>query len=256
MALTAGSAAGDRDKLEAVRPLIALTGWPLHAGRVQGWQQPAAGIPASYVQAVRRAGADEALLFPVPLSDDEAAARLERFDALVLIGGGDLDPILYGESPHPEEYGVDAERDAFELALTRAALARRLPVLAICRGLQVLNVALGGSLEQHITDRLPGHGRPGHEAEMHEVELSSGARVTKAMGGGRPLCRSHHHQGLARIGDGLVPVGWSDDGLVEAAEIEDADAWVVGVQWHPEETAAADPQQQGLFDALAEQARN
>ena len=195
-------------------------------------------------------------MLPVAVGADEATRRLERVDGLLLIGGGDLDPASYGAEPQAEVYGVFPESDAFELALARAAVVAGVPTLAVCRGIQVLNVALGGTLDQHITTR-PGvvdHGVPGVGSASHPVRVLAGSRLAAAMGvDADPVaCSSHHHQAVAKLGDGLVAVGWSSDGLVEA--VEHVDGWVVGVQWHPEDTAADDPAQQGLFDALVGQA--
>jgi putative glutamine amidotransferase len=211
-------------------------------------------MPANYIRALHRAGGLEAILVPERIDHDEARDRLARFDGVLLIGGADVDPAHYGEQPHPEVYGVNRETDAFEMALSRAAVELGKPLLAICRGIQVLNVAFGGSLDQHITGRegLVGHGIPGVAPETHGVRLEPGSKVAKAMGAEEVTGSSSHHQALARLGKGLVPVGWTEDGIVEAVELEEG--WVVGVEWHPERTAAEDPAQQGLFDALVEQA--
>ncbi|HEX2031760.1 MAG TPA: gamma-glutamyl-gamma-aminobutyrate hydrolase family protein [Actinomycetota bacterium] len=231
-------------------PLIAVAGKPLRAGAVRGWREPGVGVPSAYVEALHRAGGQEAVLLPVELAPEDAARRLARFDALLLIGGGDVDPARYGEERHPSVYGVEPERDAFEIALVRAALERRIPTLAVCRGSQVLNVALGGTLTQHLEDEsLPGHGDPRTEGPFtHAVRLEPGSRVARAMGVERADCASHHHQGMAKLGPGLVATGWADDGVVEAVEHEDG--WMLGVQWHPEETSRDDPVHQALFDAL------
>jgi putative glutamine amidotransferase len=193
------------------------------------------------------------VLRPVELDDAEAAERLAGLDGLVLVGGGDIDPARYGEERRPEVASVSAARDAFELPVARAAIALGMPTLAICRGLQVLNVALGGSLEQHIGGRdglLAHRAADGKDGVTHDVRILPGSRLAEAMGVERARCFSYHHQALARLAPGLRPVAWSDDGLVEAAELDD-DGWVVGIQWHPETTTAGDPAQQGLFDALS-----
>lgn len=221
---------------------------------MKSWRQDSLAVPANYVRAVRRAGGQEAVLLPERIDVDEARLRLARFDGVLLIGGADVDPAQYGEQPHPEVYGVNPDADAFEMALARAAVELGKPLLAICRGIQVLNVAFGGSLDQHITGRegLVGHGVPGVAPEAHAVRLQPRSRAAKAMGADEVSGSSSHHQALSRLGDGLVPVGWSPDGLIEAVEHDRG--WVVGVEWHPERTAAEDPAQQGLFDALIEQA--
>jgi putative glutamine amidotransferase len=238
-----------------VRPLIALTGVPIVAGGVLGWRQGAVACTTAYLEALERAGADGAVLMPVELEPDEAVRRLSRFDGLVAVGGGDVDPARYGAEARPEVTSVSAARDGFEIPLLRAAVDHGLPTLAICRGVQVLNVALGGTLHQHISDRedLLAHRSPdGSEGVVHKVRVKPGSRVAKAMGAEQADAFSHHHQALDRLGEGLVVVGWSDDGLVEAIEREQG--WVVGVQWHAEATAAADPVQQAIFDAFVREA--
>jgi putative glutamine amidotransferase len=239
------------------RPLIALPAYPVKAGRVQGWVKPGVAAPAPYVEALQRAGGQEAILMPVAIEDDDAGEVLDRFDGLLLIGGGDLHPAEYGQERRDDVYGVIPHRDRFELALARAAVDRGLPTLAICRGHQVLNVALDGSLDQHITGRddFLDHGTPGVEggASVHEIELDAGSRLADAMGVTRASCSSHHHQVVDRVGDGLRVTVRARDGVVEGIELDD-DAWIVGAQWHPEDTAADDPPHQRLFDELVRQA--
>ena len=186
---------------------------------------------------------------------------LSPFAGLLLAGGGDVQPARYGAAAHPAQYGVQPERDEAELALATAAMDMGLPLMAICRGMQVLNVATGGTLHQHLPE-LAGthlHGRPGHpgpgESVMHDVKVAAGTRLADACGRESLHCTSHHHQGIDRLGQGLVASAWSDDGLVEGVEAESDEAWVVGVQWHPETTAADDPSQQALFDGFVAQTR-
>jgi putative glutamine amidotransferase len=237
-----------------MRALIAVAGQHIPAGKVTSWREDSVAVPANYVRALHRAGGQEAILLPEALDAGEARDRLARFDGVLLIGGADVDPSFYGEDRHPKVYGVNRQADEFEMALAKAAVEARKPMLAICRGIQVLNVALGGALDQHITGRegLVGHGIPGVAPEMHDVRLEAGSRVAKAMGVEETSVSSSHHQALARIARDLRPVGWTEDGIVEAVELERG--WVVGVEWHPERTAAQDPSQQGLFDALVAQA--
>jgi gamma-glutamyl-gamma-aminobutyrate hydrolase PuuD len=240
-----------------MRPLIAVTGVPIVAGGVLGWRQGAVACTAAYVDAVSRAGGDPVILPPVLLDDESASARLSRFDGLLLTGGGDIDPALYGQETRPEVAHVNPARDEFEMPLVRAAIDRALPTLCICRGAQVLNVALGGTLHQHIGDReeLVAHRNDdGSDGVLHEVWAQPGSRIMKAMGVERARTFSHHHQALADLGAGLVPVAWAEDGLLEGVELDDA--WVLGVQWHAEATAAADPTQQAVFDALVREASN
>jgi putative glutamine amidotransferase len=241
-----------------MRPLIALGGRRFPAGWVKAWPtDEAVAVPSPYINALRRAGADAGILQPVPADDGDLADLLDRFDGLVLIGGPDVDPSLYGRDQHPECYGIDRDRDEFELALARMAIDRDVPVLAICRGIQLVNVALGGTLDQHISERegvLP-HGNPtGGEGITHPIDLEPGSLVATAMGVERAEGFSHHHQAIDDLGEGLRAVGRTEDGIIEAVELEDG--WLLGVQWHPEETAAFDRAHQGLFDALAERARD
>lgn len=238
-----------------MRPLIALTGVPIVAGGVLGWRQGAVACTTAYLEALQRAGADPVIVPPVPLDEPEAGVRLGRFDGLLLVGGGDIDPACYGQEARPEVAHISPARDEFEIPLVRAAIDRGVPTLCICRGIQVLNVALGGTLHQHVSDRedlVEHRNEDGSDGVLHEVRVQPGSRVMKAMGAERVRTFSHHHQALDQIGDGLVPVGWADDGLVEAAELEDG--WILGLQWHAEATAAADPTQQAVFDALVREA--
>jgi putative glutamine amidotransferase len=241
-------------------PLIAIPAYPLvKAGRIKGWEDAGVAVPARYVAALRRAGGQEAILLPTRLDGEDADRLLERFDGLLLLGGGDLDPHTYGQEPNTRVYGVNADRDACEIVLARAALDRRLPILAICRGHQVLDVALGGTLDQHITGRdgLLEHGVPGVEdgARLHEVDVEPGSRLAAAMGATHATVSSHHHQAVEAVGDGLRVVARAADGVVEGVELADAEGpWIVGVQWHPEDTAETDPANQRLFDTFAREA--
>jgi putative glutamine amidotransferase len=241
-------------------PLIAVPAYPLvKAGRIKGWEDAGVAVPARYVAALRRGGGQEAILLPAELDEDEAGELLERFDGLLLLGGGDLDPHTYGQEPNTRVYGVNAGRDTCEIVLTRAALARRMPVLAICRGHQVLDVALGGTLDQHITGRdgLLEHGVPGvgDGARLHEVDVEPGTRLAVAMGTTHATVSSHHHQAVEGVGTGLRVVARAPDGIVEGVELADAGGpWIVGVQWHPEDTAESDEANQRLFDAFVREA--
>ncbi|MBA3551383.1 MAG: gamma-glutamyl-gamma-aminobutyrate hydrolase family protein [Actinobacteria bacterium] len=235
------------------RPLIAAVGYRLPAGRVTRWDTGAFAVPESYVKALRRAGARAAILCAA--DDWSGAGELERFDGLLLVGGGDVEPGRYGAAAHPADYGLDPERDAEEIGTLQAADRAGLPTLAICRGAQVLNVAFGGTLLQHLPDvpnLLPHRPTEGGPAAMHAVKLLQGSRLAAACDASEATGLSHHHQGFDRLGEGLSAVAWSDDGLVEA--IERQDGWMLGVQWHPEETAAHDPAQQGVFDAFVAEA--
>jgi putative glutamine amidotransferase len=236
-------------------PLIAVAAQALPPGKTTAWREDSVALPGPYVRALHRAGAQEAVLAPRQIDADDARGLLSRFDGLLLIGGADVDPAHYGEEPHPEVYGVNRDADLFEMELVRAAIEVGKPVLAICRGFQVLNVALGGSLDQHITGRegLIGHGIPGVSPELHEVHVDPGTWTAKALGSDTVTVSSSHHQAIGTLAEGVVVTGRAPDGVVEAME-RPGGGWLVAVQWHPERTAEEDPAQQGLFDALVEQA--
>jgi putative glutamine amidotransferase len=235
-----------------MRPLVAITGRRLGAKTTRWPYAHAAALPRLYLDAVRRGGGEPVLLDPAPIAPGEASALLGRFDALVLSGGPDLDPAGYGEDPHPETYGVDPVADQFETVLARAAIERASRTLAICRGIQVLNVALGGDLYQHIADE-PGvapHGRPGEvDAHyLHDVDIDAGSLLARVLGKDEARCSCHHHQALAKLGDDLRVTARAADGIVEGVELDGAP--LLAVQWHPEDTAGEDPVQQRLFDWL------
>jgi gamma-glutamyl-gamma-aminobutyrate hydrolase PuuD len=227
------------------RPLVGITTYVTPA-RFGAWDAEAALVPGDYVRAVERAGGRPLL---VPPSEHGVDETLDAIDGLIFSGGSDLDPKLYGQDPHPETYGVVAERDRAELALLSAALERDLPVLAICRGSQVLNVALGGDLVQHLPD-LVGHEEHKHTPGVfadHHVELEEGTRLASLLGDRAPV-KSHHHQGFGRLGSGLRPAAHAEDGAVEAIE-DPVRRFALGVLWHPE--AGEDMK---LFEALVEEA--
>jgi putative glutamine amidotransferase len=210
--------------------------------------------PRNYVRALQRAGAIALVLPPDEVAVREPDVLLDRIDALLLAGGADIDPASYGAEPHPETKGTWPERDAFELALTRRALERDMPVLGICRGMQLLNVALGGTLIQHLPDDV---GHEDHRRVLgtfdnadHDVRLADGSLARRIAGEPVHSTKSHHHQGVDRIGEGLEVTGWATiDDLPETIE-EPTCRFVLGVQWHPE--ADGDSQ---LIPALVEAAR-
>jgi putative glutamine amidotransferase len=238
------------------RPLIAMAAYRLAPGRVSLWGENAAvALPASYVEAVRRAGGHPILL--TSLDPGPAGELLAPFDALLLAGGGDIEPAMYGQEPRTEVYGVDPDRDRFEMDLVRAALGQGKPALCVCRGMQVANVALGGTLLQHLPDlpEMGRHGVPLGGGTVHHVRVAEGSVLAQVVGGTSVRATCHHHQGVDLLGEGLVASAWSDDGLVEGLELGDREGgWLVGVQWHPEETAGEDPSQQALFDGLVARA--
>lgn len=229
-----------------MKPLVGVTAY-VEQARFGAWDVPAALIPLSYVQAIERAGG-RALV--VPPTEDGVEETLDALDGLLLSGGSDLDPSLYGADAHPETRQVRPERDRAELALLRGALARDLPVLAVCRGSQVLNVARGGNLVQHLPDTV------GHEAhrEMpgvfsnHAVEVDPNSRLGGIVGGSVDV-KSHHHQGYGELGEGLRVVARAADGTIEAVEDPERQ-FALGVLWHPEEGEDA-----ALFEALVAEAR-
>jgi putative glutamine amidotransferase len=189
------------------------------------------------------------MLSPDDAIADEPQQLIEMLDGLILAGGSDVDPASYGESLHPETSGTNADRDRFELALARAALDRDMPVLGICRGMQLLNVACGGTLVQHIADVQTHRHTPGEFCD-HEVQLEADSLAARAAGADRVAVKSHHHQGVRDLGDGLEVTGRNPgDGLVEAIEIPDR-RFALGVLWHPEQD-----EQSRVIAALVQQAR-
>jgi putative glutamine amidotransferase len=216
------------------------------------WDQTAHLAADTYVRAVQRSGA-MALLLPVDARAPEGL--LDRVDGLMVIGGADLDPEVYGQARSEHTETSYRERDEFELALTRAALRRGQPFLGICRGMQLLNVALGGTLNQHLVgeDGVPSHRRVigTFDGTEHEIDLSAGSLAEQALGGPVHEARCHHHQAIERVGDGLVVSGRARDGVAEAIELGDGTGWALGVQWHPE---AGDKRE--LFDAFCRAAED
>jgi putative glutamine amidotransferase len=202
--------------------------------------EPTVLLPLSYARAIHGAGGMIAMLPPDRRASEEPGELLDRLDALVLGGGADIDPEIHGAEAHAETVGTNPDRDRFEIALALGSLERGIPLLGVCRGMQVLNVACGGTLDQHIPERL-GHDLhrpvPGSWAE-HDVRIEPGSLAARAAGTERLTVRSHHHQGVDRIADGLNATAWAtDDESVEAIESGDGD-FVLGVLWHPEEDPA------------------
>jgi putative glutamine amidotransferase len=243
------------------RALVAVVAYHLGDDRVARWPRGGYGVPAPYLEALRRAGARTAIV--APGEEGDPGELLEPFDGLLLVGGGDVDPARWGgPSDGAHTYGVEPDRDAMEIAVLHEALRLGLPTLCICRGMQVLNVAFGGTLHPHLPD-LDGmleHGVPVLDTQsLHDVAVEPRSRLFATTKSSSLVASSHHHQGVDRVGDGLVATGRTSDGLVEGIELDrplhDSEPWMVGVQWHPEDTAETDAAQQSLFDALALLAR-
>jgi putative glutamine amidotransferase len=229
-----------------MRPVIGITAYAQEASWGV-WRLPAVLIPLDYVDAVERAGG-RALV--IPPAEDGVEEALDALDAIVFSGGADVDPAHYGAEPHAETDRPQARRDAAEMALLQAALERDMPTLAICRGFQLLNVARGGDLVQHLPEQVGNddHKQIPGEFAVHPVEVKDGSRLG-AIVGSTPQVTSHHHQALGRVGDGLVETAWAADGTLEGVE-DPSRRFVVGVQWHPEAGEDA-----ALFEALVAQAR-
>jgi putative glutamine amidotransferase len=219
------------------------------------WNERAVLLPYDYVRCVHRAGGVTVLVPPDPEPWDGSETVLDLLDGLILAGGSDIDPACYGAEPHPKTKHTVPERDRFEIALARRAVERDIPVLGICRGMQLLNVAFGGTLKQHLPDEF-GHEdhlrSPGSFDEAdHDVRLKPGSLAARATGEEVHVTKSHHHQGVDRIGEGFKVSGHSVlDDLVETIELPDR-RFVLGVQWHPEADA-----QSGVISALVEEARD
>ncbi len=206
------------------------------------------------ISAVYAAGGDPLLVHPAPPgSDTEVAERLRWADGVLLPGGGDLAGRWSGQPDHATLYDVDEEQDAFDLALARVALERAIPLLSVCRGTQVVNVLLGGTLVQDMDehDSELAH----HRNHVHHVTVDDGTRAHAAVGESVEVS-CYHHQCLAELGSGLVVTARSEEGVVEAVELPDSPGWYLGVQWHPEDTWEAEPLQLSVFRALVEAARH
>lgn len=232
------------------KPLVAISAT---ARPTEG--MPRVRLNEVYVRAVERAGMIP-LLVP-PFADAADAAKiLDAVAGVVLTGGEDVDPASYGATRHLALGPTNALRDATEIALTLGARERNMPALAICRGIQIANVALGGTLVQDIPSERPGsldHERDGERAmRVHDISVTAGSRLERALGARTLTVNSFHHQALDRVADGIRVSAVASDGIIEGAESSDADWWMLGVQWHPEElTETPEPWDRGLFLALA-----
>jgi putative glutamine amidotransferase len=232
------------------RPLIAI---PARFAATTSALRYAAEVNArALIEAVWRAGGEPVSVHPADPAAADVADRLARFDGVLLPGGGDLAPHRYGATDtHATVYDVDETQDAFDLAVARETLALGLPLLAVCRGLQVVNVALGGTLEQDM-----GGPEREHRHLVHPVTLRPASEVARATGAEKVDVSCYHHQRVDRLGTGLEVTATAVDGTAEALELIGARGWFTAVQWHPEDTAADDAAQQNLFDALVRAARN
>src|SRR5919201_2511910 len=234
------------------RPVIGIC-TALERARWSVWDPQAYLLPRSYIVAVPPAGGIALMLPPDEALEDDPDQVLDLIDGLILAGGADIDPASYGETPHPETRGTVPERDGFEIALARRALERDVPLLGVCRGMQLMNVATGGTLLQHLPDS---HGHHEHrrnpgtfDGADHDVRLAEDSLAARAAGEVVHATKSHHHQGIDRLGEGLKVTGWSSvDELPEALEVPDR-RFALGVQWHPE----ADERSR-LIEALVEEA--
>ena len=238
----------------AARPLVGVTATiETIAGR------PRVRVNAAYTRALEQAGLVPVVIPPLA-SPAHSLGLVAALRGLVLTGGEDVGPERYGAPPHPALGAVQPDRDATELALVAAARAAALPTLAICRGMQLLNVALGGTLVQHLPEERPGpvpHDQPGpRTSRSHAVRVAAGSRLAAALGAERLAVNSMHHQAVDALAAGLRATAHAPDGVVEGAESADPDWWALAVQWHPEElTDGPDPWDRALFAAFAEAVR-
>jgi putative glutamine amidotransferase len=229
------------------RPVIGICA-AIESARWAAWELEVNLSPRTYSQAVQRAGGLALILPPDDVVAESPDELLDMLDGLILAGGSDIDPASYGAKPHPETRGTRPERDRFELALGTRALERDMPVLGICRGMEMLNVIQGGTLDQHLGLELHRH-TPGAFAD-HGVRLEPGSLAARVVGEELTEVKSAHHQGLGELGEGVMASGFADDGIVEAIELPDKD-FAVGVLWHPEED-----ERSRVIGAFVEEARS
>ena len=229
------------------------------SGVVRAWDgADRTGVNAAYVRALLAAGGVPLILSPL-MGASLAGSALDGCDGLLLTGGEDIDPSWYGAEPSPLLSPPSQERDLFELALFAVARQRGLPILGICRGIQLINVALGGTLFQDLPSERPGpvdHSPPGaRDSRSHVIRLEPGSRAAAALETHQLTVNSVHHQAIKDLAPGLVATGWSEDGLIEAAESQPGAPWILAVQWHPEEMHAdRQAPEHGLFAALVNEA--
>lgn len=221
----------------------------LEQARWGSWDVLVLLSPRNYTLMLQAAGALALVLSPDEVVDENPEQLIGMLDGLLLAGGSDIDPGTYGAEPSAETTGTRPERDRFEIALVRAAIERDMPVLGVCRGMQALNVACGGSLDQHV-DNLEMHRHTPGAFHDHEVELEPRSLAARSAGSTRLAVKSHHHQGVDRLGAGLVVSGKAPDGLIEAIELPES-RFALGVLWHPEQDPGS-----GVIGALVQQAGN
>lgn len=213
------------------RPVIGITAYAQQA-RWGSWDLPAVLLPRRYTDMVAAGGGLPLLLPPQP----GVTGVLDRLDGLVLSGGGDIDPARYGADRDPATDPANQARDDAEIELAREAIAAGLPLLGICRGLQVVNVALGGTLHQHLPALVghEGHSPEQHGYGTHKVSVAAGSQLAGILGRTEASVPTHHHQAIDRLGNGLIATAWTDDAMVEAVEMAASAPFMIAVQWHPE----------------------
>jgi putative glutamine amidotransferase len=243
----------ERRRPAGARPLVVIPA--RFSAKASALRYRAEVTAAKLVQAVYDAGAEPLVIHPeVPpgAAADEldalVRARVWMADGVLLPGGGDLAAHWSGQDAHATQYDVDETQDAFDLALARVAIEDGIPLLAICRGTQVVNVARGGDLVQDLTETLGAD----HRNRVHEIQIAADSPLRRVLPGDRMTISCYHHQGLGRLGKSLRACAYAEDGTIEAVALDDHDGWHLGVQWHPEDTAATDPQQAQVFTAFVE----
>jgi putative glutamine amidotransferase len=233
--------------IDHVRPLVIVPA--RFSADASALRYEAEVAAAKLLEAVWDAGGEPLVVHPTALREPEVDTLRRRFwmaDAVLLPGGGDLSPRWYGQQPHPTLYNVDEAQDAFDLAMARWAIADQIPLLAICRGNQVVNVALGGTLVQDMTEQI---GRT-HRQFVHDIELDDDSPLREVVTDDRITISCSHHQCIANLGESLVAAAHAADGTIEAVTLSEHDAWYLGVQWHLEDFADSDPIQHGIFRAF------
>lgn len=236
-------------------PVIGIGGIPMRCRFADVWDRDVVMLHRSYLDAITRAGAVAVILAPSSVLQENPAAPLDLLDGLILAGGSDIEPSQYGQTPHPKLGTVDPLRDRCELALAREALARDLPILGICRGMELLNVAVGGTLIQHLPDAIghDAHLRSAGTFESHAVQVLEASLTAKLVGPDQQMVHSHHHQAVDRLGECVAATAWDHERqVVEAIEITDA-RLALGVQWHPEEDAGSGLIERFISEITAQQ---